>query len=108
MQKRSRKCPRYVCRCCEKDGIIFDHCPWKISLLCSIYIRHGGSIFIRRGGSITCQVNGNRRYSRDLPQGGLKVSYILTFCTSKKAELEKLITNAFSTEIGTSLSYWFR
>ena len=78
----------------KKDGIVVGHCPRKISSLCSI--------FIRRGGSITCQVNGNRRYSQDLPQGGLEVPCILTFRTSKKAELDKterLITNALSTEI---------
>ena len=78
----------------KKDGIIVGHCPRKISSICSI--------FIRRGGSITCQVNGNRRYSQDLPQGGLKVPCILTFRTSKKAELDKterLIRNALSTEI---------
>ena len=78
----------------KKDGIIVGHCPRKISSLCSI--------FIRRGGSITCQVNGNKRYSWDLPQGGLEVPCILTFRTSKKAELdktEKLITSALSTEI---------
>ena len=78
----------------KKDGIIVGHCPRKISSICSI--------FIRRGGSITCQVNGNRRYSQDLPQGGLEVPCILTFRTSEKAELDKterLIRNALSTKI---------
>ena len=48
------------------------------------------------------QVNGNRRYSQDLPQGGLEVPCILIFRTSKKAELDKterLIRNVLSTEI---------
>ena len=84
MRKGSRKHP----------GIIVGHCPRKISSLCSI--------FIRRGGSITCQANGHRCYSQDLPQGGLEVPCILTFHTSKKAELDKterLIINALSTEI---------
>ena len=89
----------------KKDGIIVGHCPRKISSICSI--------FIRRGGSITCQVNGNTRYSQDLPQRGLEVPCILTFRTSKKVELDKtesLIRNALSTEIelphaGTSPSY---
>ena len=47
----------------KKDDIIVGHCPRKISLICSI--------FIRRIGSVTCQVNENRCYSHDLPQGGL-------------------------------------
>ena len=78
----------------KKDGIIVGHCPRKISSLCSI--------FIRRGGSITCQVNGNKRYSWDLPQGGLEVPCSLIFRTSKTTELdkiEKLIKNVLSTEI---------
>ena len=81
----------------KTDGIIVGHCPQKISSLCSI--------FIRRGGSITYQVNGNRCYSQDFLQEGLEVPCILTFRTSKKAELdktEKLITNALSTEIELS------
>ena len=60
----------------KKDGIIVGHCPRKISSICSIFIRHGSSI--------TCQVNGNRRYYQDFPQGGLEVPCILTFRTSKK------------------------
>ena len=31
------------------------------------------------GGSIECQINGNRRYSHDLPQGGLEIPCVLTF-----------------------------
>ena len=60
----------------KQDDTTVGHCPQKISSICSI--------FIRRGGSTTCQVNGNRRYSQDLPQGGLEVPCILTFCTSDK------------------------
>ena len=78
----------------KKDGIIVGHCPRKSSSICSI--------FIRRKVSITCQVNGNRRYSQDLPQGGLEVPCILTFHTSKKAELDKterLIRNALAQKL---------
>ena len=46
-----------------KDGTIIGHLPKKLSKICSI--------FLRRGGSITCEVTGSRRYSADLPQGGL-------------------------------------
>ena len=78
----------------KQDDTIVGHCPRKIFSICSI--------FIRREGSITFQVNGNRRYSQDLPQGGLEVPCILTFRTFDKTVLdkaEKLITNALSTEI---------
>lgn len=43
---------------------IVGHVPRKISTICSL--------FIRRGGTIGCIVNGRRRYSSDLPQGVLK------------------------------------
>ena len=35
------------------------------------------------------RVNGNRRYSLDLPQGGLEVPCILTFSTPQAYESEK-------------------
>ena len=41
------------------------HVPRKLSVICSI--------FITRGGTINCVVNGMRRYSADLPQGGLEI-----------------------------------
>ena len=48
-----------------KDDIIIGHLPRVLSRICSL--------FIVRGGTITCVVNGARRYSADLPQGGLEV-----------------------------------
>ena len=48
------------------------HVPRTISTVCSLFLRRGG-------GSIECQINGNRRYSRDLPQGGLEIPCVLTF-----------------------------
>ena len=33
------------------------------------------SIFIRKGGSIFCLTTGSRRFSSDLPQGGLEFLY---------------------------------
>ena len=53
-----------------KSGIIIGHLPRKISTLCSI--------FLRRGGSIHC-VTGRRRYSSDLPQGGMEIPCSLHF-----------------------------
>ncbi len=52
-----------------RDGTIVGHLPRKQSAVCSL--------FMRRHGTITCGVNGSRRYSSDLPQGGLEVPCIL-------------------------------
>ena len=38
------------------------HLPHRVSPLCSA--------FLRRGVKINCIVNGHRKYSEDLPQGG--------------------------------------
>ena len=45
--------------------------------------------FLRRGGSITSQVNGHRRYSSDLPQGGLEIPCVLTFSAKSYNESDK-------------------
>lgn len=65
----------------EKDDIIIGHLPRKVSRVCSI--------FMRRGGSIVCVVSGGRRYSGDLPQGGLEIPCRLVF-TAKAKEIKKL------------------
>ena len=53
-----------------EDNIV-GHLPCRISPLCSA--------FIRRGGTIKCIVDGHRRHSEDLPQGGLEVPCKLIF-----------------------------
>ena len=40
---------------------VAGHIPQRISLICSI--------FLRRGGTIKCTVDVSRRYSLDIPQG---------------------------------------
>ena len=54
-----------------KDDNIVGHVPRKISTVCSL--------FLRRGGSILCRVTGSRRFSRDLPQGGVEIPCMLVF-----------------------------
>ena len=49
----------------KKSGNIVGHVPRNISMLCSLFMRRGGSIF--------CVVTGQRRYSSDLPQGGMEI-----------------------------------
>ena len=55
--------------------------PRNISTLCHL--------FLSRGGIITCTVSGLRKYSDDLPQGGLEVPCLLTFQGDKPA-IEKV------------------
>lgn len=57
----------------------------KISALCSLFLRHGGTI--------TCMVTGKRRHSQDLPQGGLDIPCTLTFVGNQKNidMVEKLV-----------------
>ena len=49
---------RYAVGVHKSDGSLVCHLPRKISTLCAI--------FLRRGGSINCEVTGRRQYSRDL------------------------------------------
>ena len=57
----------------KREGTIVGHLPRKMTRV------HVCSLFLRRGGSITCIVTGHRRYSADLPQGGLEVPCSLLF-----------------------------
>ena len=68
------------------------HVPRKISAVCSL--------FLRKGGSISCQVSGGRRYSQDLPQGGLEIPCLLRFQGTAKdvQKVEKLATLALSSK----------
>ena len=66
-----------------KDGTVIGHLPRKVSRVCSL--------FLRRGGTISCVVTGPRRYSADLPQGGLEIPCKLLF-TAKAREIDKLHT----------------
>ncbi len=64
-----------------KDRIIVGHLPRKFAAVFSL--------FLRRGGTILCRVNGSRRYSVDLPQGGLEVPCILVF-SGEQSLIKKL------------------
>lgn len=67
------------------------HLPRLISAACSV--------FLRRGGIITCTVAGSRRYSGDLPQGGLEIPCLLTFTSENQSDMtkaEKLVCPALA------------
>ena len=84
----------------RKDAVTVGHIPRAISSVCSI--------FIRRGGIISCRVNGSRRYSADLPQGGLEIPCILTFQTSNSEfsdKSKKLIEASLAMNIKTLGKY---
>lgn len=64
-----------------KGGVVRGHIPKKISNICSL--------LLRRGGSIIYTVTGTREYSADLPQGGLLIPCSLLFKANAK-EINKL------------------
>ena len=51
------------------ENTTVGHLPRKISAACTL--------FLRTNGIISCTVTGNRRYSADLPQGGLELPYLV-------------------------------
>jgi len=60
-----------------KDGVTIGHVPKKISSTCSLFISNGGVLL--------CEItNPNRRYSRDLVQGGLEIPCKFKFQGSKE------------------------
>uniref|UniRef100_A0A1X7UN36 HIRAN domain-containing protein n=1 Tax=Amphimedon queenslandica TaxID=400682 RepID=A0A1X7UN36_AMPQE len=65
----------------KKDAEIVGHLPRKLSRVCSL--------FLRRGGTITCKVSGRRRYSADLLQGGVEIPCCLMF-SGEDCEIKKL------------------
>ena len=60
-----------------KNGTITGHVPRKLSSVCSL--------FLDRNGSITCYVTGHKRYSRDLPQGGMAIPCTLLHAVKPKS-----------------------
>ena len=58
----------------KKDRNHIDNLPRIVSRLCSL--------FMKRGGSIHCTVSGMRRYSADLPQGGMEIPCFVVFKAS--------------------------
>ena len=65
----------------KKNGQIISHLPRIIARVCSL--------FLRRGGSIHCTVSGTRRYSGDLPQGGMEIPCFVVF-RANPSELKNL------------------
>ena len=62
------------------------------------YHEYQCSLFIARDETITCVVNGPRRYSVDLLQGGLKVPCKLLFSSLRKIATRSHNSNKFCNE----------
>ena len=71
----------------KKNSTIVGHVPRKVS---AVY-----SLFLRRNGSIQCRVTGQKRYSSDLPQGGLEIPCVYTFTgvSAQVNKVKKLLTD---------------
>ena len=54
----------------KAGGVVVGHVPREFSCVFSTFLLHGGSI--------TCTITGGRRFSSDLPQGGLELPCIYT------------------------------
>ena len=69
----------------KEGSTIVGHVPRAISAVCNL--------FLRRGGTIVCHVNGTKRYSADLVQGGLEIPCKLVFTGDGKdvAKVTKLL-----------------
>ena len=70
-----------------KNGAsVIGHVPRKLSAACSL--------FLRLGGTINCEITDNhRRYSADLPQGGLELPCKFVFSAERPllCKLKKLV-----------------
>ena len=66
----------------SKSSHVVGHVPRRISTLCYM--------FLRRGGVISCIITAARRYSYDLPQGGMEIPCQLKFSTDDAKSLQKI------------------
>ena len=71
-----------------REDIVVGHLPRNISTPCHL--------FLHKGGIISCVINGARRYSADLIQGGLEVPCCLVFQGSPQDlhKMKKMLQDA--------------
>ena len=55
----------------KRSRVVVGHIPRIISSVCSL--------LLRRNGVMKVEITGGRRYSAELPQGGLEIPCIITF-----------------------------
>ena len=80
-----------------KDADVVGHVPRKISTICYVFLGRPGSI-------ITCKVTGTRRYSSDLPQGGMEIPCLLEFKGEQSVveKARKLLNEKLNTCVPTT------
>ena len=78
----------------QKSSIVVGHVPQQISAICYIFLGKHSS-------SISCKITGSRRFSHDLPQGGMEVPCMLTF-QGQKNLVEKTRNTITKLKIGMS------
>lgn len=78
----------------KKGTTTVGHIPRKISCICFT--------FLRRGGTIHCTVTEQRRYSADLPQGGLEIPCLLEFVgkANDVAKVAKILAHLLQVKRG--------
>ena len=83
-----------------KNRVTVGHIPRKISSVCSL--------FLRRNGVISVCTTEKRRFSEDLPQGGLEIPCILSFEGASKEihKVKKLVTAALSNNPNLHRKWW--
>ena len=83
----------YAVAVIDSERTIVGHIPRAISAVCSL--------FLLRGGKMECEVRGPRRYSADLPQGGLEHPCCIIFVghADKIRKISKLLKEAPTCEL---------
>ena len=78
-----------------RRSTVVGHIPRKISAASALFLA-------RRGGTICCEVTSTRRYSEDLPQGGLEIPCKFTFSGELKdvGKLKRLLSSLPMTNEG--------
>lgn len=74
---------RYEVAVVNNEDIVVGHLPKSISMACLL--------FISQGGVHKCEVTEDRRYSSDLPQGGLQTPCRLLIEADQVKEVKKLL-----------------
>ena len=83
-----------------KSDVIVGHIPRAISAACYVFLGRAGS-------TISCKVTGPRRYSADLPQGGLEIPCSIEFKgeNSMVGKMQSLLGCQKSTTRSESTNY---
>ena len=83
-----------------KSDVIVGHIPRAISAACYVFLGRAGS-------TISCKVTGPRRYSADLPQGGLEIPCSIEFKGEKSmvGKMQSLLGCKESTTCSESTNY---